>query len=419
MSDAINDIVGALKNPYGTPSTGEWNLNRAVYVNKKRPDGIVLFYETKKDEPRGVVTAMDQANDTGSRKLAIYKYPYRDGQRISDLGRDGETYTFNLKFVGQNYQQKFQDFLDVVVNSNEIGRFTHPIRGVLNVRLKDWDFIHRHDEFNAVTIKAIFLEDNTDSLQAQFNDIAKATADSAIRNAMQTLLSNYRSIQTAIFEIGAQLLVGPNILAGIEQRLNTILGQSSSLLGGLAASFSTDAALQLLASQAAASNAGSIAALNSGTVVSGGTVSKVETLPPVFQVGYDEETQASINAQADSFISQNQITPQQAVFTANQTRQQISAAIKELEDTFGNDAYDMVLQYQAIAISMQTSVEASIAQVTTEVKKYVLPYSMSLRSICFLNSLDPDRQNELEKLNPYLPSINWIPAGYTVTVPAA
>jgi len=73
--EAINEIAGALKNPYGTPSVGEWNLNRAVYVNKKRPDGIVLFYETKKDEPRGVITAMDQANDTGSRKLAVYKYP--------------------------------------------------------------------------------------------------------------------------------------------------------------------------------------------------------------------------------------------------------------------------------------------------------------------------------------------------------
>jgi hypothetical protein len=186
-------------------------------------------------------------------------------------------------------------------------------------------------------------------------------------------------------------------------------------LGQLAATFSSNTQLQNVAAQSA-NIAGGAPSLNSGTTVQG---TSLATLPAVYQVGFDPATQAAINAQIANFVAANTITPQQAVFNANQSRTAILAAINEIITNFGNYGYDLMLQYRGIAVSIQQATEAAIASSQNLVTVYVTPTNMSLRQIAFANGLSPDSQNAIETLNPYLGSVNYVPANTTLIVPAA
>lgn len=414
--------IAAFSNPFGAPSNGEWNLSHGIYTTKVSQKSIVFFYETPKGEPPTQKTAVDQISDSGGRRLAIYEYPYRDGQRVADLGRKGETFTFNIKFHGQNYLTKFQEFLSIVVDSNEPGILTHPVRsgnsnGSIPVKFRDWDFLHRYDEFNAVTIKATFIEDNTDAL-ANAN-LPAASQDSALRSALQALTDTQSFIASTISTVGADLLLPAAITAGMKTRLASISSQISGLLGSLAATYSTDAQIQALVAQAG-SVTGGINKLTAGTVLeqtSGG--SQAAQLPPVYQVGFDSATQTQITAQITSYVNANQISPQQAVYLANSARSSISAAIAEVETNFGNGGYDIEIAYRSLSVTIQQAVESSLSSAQSLVTLYTTPVDMSLRQIAFLNGLTPDDQNALEALNPYLASVNLVPEGTQVTVPVA
>jgi hypothetical protein len=405
-------------NPLGAPSQGLWNLSRGVYTDNVTQNSVVFFYEQKtSDSPKTQSTAIDQISDSGGRRLAVYEYPYKDGQAVDDLGRKGETLTFNIKFYGLNYQTKFQQFINVVVNSKNQGTIIHPVRGAITVRFREYEFMHRNEEWNAVTIKAIFVEDNSNSLQT--NQQNSATPDSAIRSSLQTLSNLQSQISSAISSVTAALSKPGSIQSSLQSTLITLTAQGSRLIAQLGASFSTDTSLNLILSQASNLPGGS-PALNSGTVatqVSGSTV--LSQLPPVFQVGFDPATQALITSNLNSFINANQVNAQQAIFAANQMRAGISQAIADINSNLGNSGYSIVINYRTLANSIQQAVESAISSAQKNVIIYTVPYTMSLRMVAKLNNLSPDNQNDIVNLNPYLSSINLVKSGTQLTVPVS
>jgi hypothetical protein len=417
---AINDVLFGKKdklNVFGAPSQGEWNLSKGVYTTKKTGRAVTFFYENSKGEDPLQKTAIDQISDKGGRRLAKYEYPYSNGQGLADLGRKAESMTFNIKFHGLNYQQKFKEFLDVVTNNNEQGTLLHPIRGPLTVRFEEYEFVHRYDEWNSITIKAVFQEDNTDQILS--TNLPLTSQDSALRSAVQNLSDSDFSITDSIKSLITTLNIPSAIQSNLLLQKQQINGQVSGLLGQLAASFSSNSQILKLLSQSVGLSGGSTG-LSSGTaLVQGSAVGVQVSLPPVFQVGFDPATQASINSQLSNYVSANQITPQQAVFAANQARLNITVMIAAIESKFGNFGYSIVVQYRGLANSMQAAVEASIAATQNRVKIYTVPRAMSLRMVAQENGLPPSRQNDIEALNPYLGSVNYVPANTILTVPAA
>ena len=111
ITDTFSDI-SAFSNPYGVPAKAQWNLNAGEYTNSYNIK-TTIFFETTRGEDPNQKTALEQTSDNAGRRLAIYEYPYIDGQRVDDLGRKGETFTFNLKFFGTNYQNKLQEFIKI------------------------------------------------------------------------------------------------------------------------------------------------------------------------------------------------------------------------------------------------------------------------------------------------------------------
>lgn len=410
MSNILAD-VSAFSNPFGAQAQSEWNLSKGVFTTEK---GSVVFYYIKDPSPTQR-TAIDQMSESGGRRLAIYEYPYRDGQRVTDLGRKGEIFTFNIKFFGTNYELLLNAFIDQVVNANLRGTLTHPIRGSVQARFRDYEFVHVYNEWNAVTIKATFVEDNTDELD--LISVPASSPDSVLRNALQFLTDSQSKISTLVTEVSALLLLPNAIKSAMLNRLDSLTGQISRLMGQLVSTFSTDAQLKALSTKAA-SVAGGVPALYTGTASTQGAGSgSVAQLPVTLQVGFSPTTQAAIVSQISNFVNANQITTQQALFNANQLRAAITLAIAEVLGYLGNDGYETVVQYRALANSVQLAVESAISTAQSKIKIYVVPESMSLRLIAKNNGLDPDRQNDIEALNPYLTSVNFIPAGSRISVP--
>jgi prophage DNA circulation protein len=405
--------ISAFSNPFGTPSAGEWNLSKGEYINSTG-DSLVFFVESRKGENKQAMTGLEQIADSGGRRLAIYEYPYKDGQKIDDLGRKGESHTFNMKFHGTDYQRILRNFEQIILNDNGVGNLTHPVlsatRGALAVRLSSYELVHRYDEWNAVTIKATFVEDNSGAINAA--DLDFPPIDSALMQALQILVTAQAFIEEKLFEVGALINLPGAIVNSMKQRLDSLTGSFSRLIGQVSATFSPSSNTTKISSQAKVQNK-NVNVLNSGTTTDG------TILPPVFQSGFNPQTQAAVDAQKANFINANQVTPQQAVFVANQVRQSISDAIKDIEVTMGNLGYDMTISYRDMAIAVQQMVEVAISASRASVKIYIVPSTMSLRTIAKNNGLTPDRQNDIESLNPYLPSVNFVAAGSRVLVPAA
>lgn len=407
----VLEDISAFSNPFGAPSKGEWNLSKGIFTNSLGQQ-IILFFEERKGEDRQQMTAMDNVDDTGGRRLAIYEYPYIDGQQVKDMGRKGETHNFSLKFFGPNYQFLLQEFFRVCVNDSGSGILLHPTlsssRGAMSVKLRDYAIVHRHDEWNAVNLKVVFIEDSTGQIRTR--NLAPVSTDSILRSALQTLSSVQSFVEGVLFDVGALLLLPGSIIASFEQRLESITGAYSRLIGQISATFSPTSNTLKISSEAGSLNT-SPTNLNSGTTTSG------NTLPPVFQAGFDPTTQAYIDSQRENFINSNQITPQQAIFQANQVRQSITTAIAEIETIYGNDGYSMILEYRRMANSIQEMVEVAISSSRSKLKVYTTPKDMSLRAIAKENGLSPDRQNDIEALNPYLPSVNFVLSGSKILVP--
>jgi hypothetical protein len=413
IGSAVGDLLGFATNPFGLPSAGVWNLSQAAF----KTDGgrEVIFWAEKDANPKSK-TGLEQVTDSGGRRKVKYEYPYRDGQRVADLGRKGERFSLNVTFYGTDYQVALKDFLEIVVNSKESGTLTHPVRGDIRCGAFDWEFIHRHDQWNAVTIRVQFEEDNTDTLQGL--NLKAGSPDSPLRSALGALLSAQKLIGAVISSVSAALLIPGAIKASMQARLDSIVGGATSLLAQLGITFGADAQTQSLLSQAA--KVGGIGNLFSATESISTAAGTVESkVPPTFQVGFTASDQASINSESAAFAAANQITPQQAVFSANEIRKEITAALAEANEYFGNDGYEMVIQYRNITNQIQEAVESAISQATPNVTLYTVPRPMSLRMVAFMNGLDKDRQNDLESLNPYLESVNLISAGVQVMVPAA
>jgi prophage DNA circulation protein len=373
---------------------------------------IIFFYE-KRDPSPTQHTAVDTISDAGGRRLAVYEYPYRDGSGIADLGRKPEKYTFNIKFHGLNYQETFEEFIDVVVNYSGQLALLHPVRSSdpkqsLVVRFQDYEFLHRHDEWNAVTIRATFMEDQTDQILS--TNAPAASPNSQLRKTLQNLVNYQAAISADISAASALLLLPGAIVAAAQARLNSIVGQVSRLMGQLGATFASSQTIQQVAQQGSLL-AGGVAELNAGATVSG-------TLPAVFQVGYDPTTQAQIQSQLANYVSANQVTPQQATYSANQARAAISAAIVDLTATLGNQGFSSIVQYRSMANDIQATVEACLTSVQSLIKMYTLQSDMSLRGVAFANGLSPDEQNAILALNPEITSVNFIPKGTVLVVPA-
>jgi hypothetical protein len=403
--------IGGFSNPYGSPSQDEWAINSAKFTLLDGSGTSILFFAAKASEdPFGNKSALESVSDSGGRRIAIYEYPYRDGQATEDLGRKGERYSFVLTFFGPRYRERYVEFYQKVITQRSLGILTHPSIGDKPARLMDYEFVHRYDQFNAVSLRCSFVEDNTATTGDNQPTLDKVGAiDSLLRGALSTMTKVNRVVQNNIFAFEAILLLPGATVNAMRLRLSSIMDGHASLLGAMASTFSSNGSIIALAS-----SSGGINNANSGTSASTGNV-----LPPVFEVGLPPSEAETVAANQAAFQNANQVTSTQLVYNANVERSKVAEAIAYHESNMGSDSADAVIAYRELVVSFQKAVESCIKSASLQTVQYLVPYEMTLAEAAFLNKLSPDRMVDIERLNPQIESANSIAAGSVIAVPSA
>lgn len=110
---------------------------------------------------RGVPIQIANENLQYQRALAEHGVPFRDGDRVVDLGRGARRFQMSVVVFGANYEIELQNILRAIDTIGP-GELIHPIYGSVNVVSQNLGVDHEADWPDAAKINLLFVEDTPD-----------------------------------------------------------------------------------------------------------------------------------------------------------------------------------------------------------------------------------------------------------------
>nr|DAE96192.1 MAG TPA: DNA circulation protein [Caudoviricetes sp.] len=106
---------------------------------------------------RGVLFACTATNENGSKSLAIKQAPYSNKAAVEDMGNDPVKISIDAIFTGENYKIEM-DALWAALVATGSGELIHPVHGVMNVNVVNYNISHIADEVDACKISIEFIQ---------------------------------------------------------------------------------------------------------------------------------------------------------------------------------------------------------------------------------------------------------------------
>jgi prophage DNA circulation protein len=110
---------------------------------------------------RGVPLQVVKENLQAQRALAEHGTPFKDGDKVRDLGRGARRFPMQVIVFGVNYEIELQNIL-LALDTMGPGELIHPIYGSVSVVTHTWDVEHSADNPDSAQISLLFLEDTPD-----------------------------------------------------------------------------------------------------------------------------------------------------------------------------------------------------------------------------------------------------------------
>lgn len=373
----------------------EWVIQESSFAGIK-------FHIFKEAGPYNAGLASVQ--DSGGRRLAIFEFPFVDGQTTDDMGRKGYTFSFDCIIHGANYLEGFKALKERIDNDPTPGDLIHPVIGLVRAKPQSWTFLHEDKSRQAVIIKLEFIEHNFDVGEITVNP-DQSSNTGVFKNALAAALQFVSKIGSVIDKVNAVQNIVTSFANTLRRDLEEVQLTLRGTLVSINASFNTDGSTDLPGALPI-NNGGSTTSDPTGDTGSASTVSVVASPNDPFESMRGTTTDVAV------------LTPQQAVDAVNAYRDQVSAMIKSIEDAGAElEFYDDILTLQASAIALQAACESGISSSRPRVIQYVTPRVMSVREVAFANGLDPERGGEIDQLNPSLDSLNQIDKGTMLLIP--
>lgn len=380
VSGALNQLAGLNK--------GEWVIEEAAYGHP--PGNLVVFhvFHSTQNYSAGV----SQVQDSVSRRVVPFEYPYVDGQTTLDLGRSGESIDFDVVMHGDGY---YAGYLALIQEFNNPlpGTLIHPVRGRMTVKFKEATVLHKSEAAKAVTLRLRFVEHNF--------EISFQSAPPTTKSVLADAVNFISLINGAITAVQSNLITANQVQQAIAAAIQGYHDDYTQTLVAINTTFNAGSSSDIPGLLPVNSSAGS--AFPSGAAPNDPFASL---------------TPAEIQAQQAVPLS-----AAQAVDKVANNRVLATAAISLMEAANGGlgalDFYDQILTIKQSAISIQKALELALSSSNAAIKQYTTPLVMGLREVCFANGIAVDRAYELEVLNPNLLSTNLIPPGTVLQVPTS
>ncbi len=439
---ATGSSVASIAQLFGK-SPGEWDIEEASYNG-------VAFHVFKTKTVYGA--ALPSIKDSGGRRLAKFQFPYRDGQTTDDLGRAPETFQIEAVFFGESYTTGLR-LLFIQLQQAKPGTLVHPVRGVVQCKMQDYELTHSHEQRRAVAVRITFVEHNF-----TLASYGKLVPTKNFKSLLADVLAVFNAFQTAVNKIRA----ATNLINSVKNQLELLYEEYQAAFLDTAVSINTvfNQGESLDIPALAPVNQGGLFA-DDGTLISSRFPSAVNPADPYRFIPVTTiqaaiaANQALYATQANENLGQLEGTtdPQQtaaavglqslaSVSTAlaaivvsnkvNSTRILAENLILSLSavtfeypnlETLGTDSdgaleyYNEILDAKRSAILLQNAYELGTAQAKIGVRRLTTKRIQSIRELAFAAGIDPERSLEIDLLNPELESTNYIPVGTEVFIP--
>lgn len=382
--------IGATSALFGGRDPAEWDIVEASYNNV-----VFHVFETKQMWEG----ALPRVTDQGGRRKVKYQYPYRDGQTTDDLGRKPGSFDMEIVIHGNRYMLGFQALLREFDKPTP-GKLIHPVRGEIMCAVEDFIVTHESASRKTVQMRVTFIEHNF-----TIGNI-RQLRDSTVKGALAAALNIFKIIDDAIVKIEAATL----LVRAVKNTLNQLLGTYKS------------------------TNAGTLTQMNATFNAKGGSAD-IPSLLPTNQGGtrngdgsVTTDNFVVVRSPSDPFNSVPVDTLSEDVLLAtavNNLTKQVVARRAELAQILNTiyanggalELYDTIIELRTTAVLLQEVLERGAASSNARVIDYTVPRLMSLREAAFLNGIPANRVQELDLLNPFLLSTNFIDAGVVLKVP--
>ncbi|MEN2427264.1 DNA circularization N-terminal domain-containing protein [Chromobacterium vaccinii] len=184
---------------------------------------------------RGVKFDCVKTQDSAQRATASHEYPYLDGADVEDLGRRARRVQISAVFVGNDYENRLQAFLQELDKPGP-GELIHPVFGsIKHAQLLDYDVVHEADSRDYCQVGLVFVEATPGNpFFVQQLPAQKAQAISQFTAAAQN-----QGIEAFALALGAINSANANLarLNGLRNMLTgtlgAIKGQVRGMVGGM------------------------------------------------------------------------------------------------------------------------------------------------------------------------------------------
>lgn len=382
-TDILSDFLGGGK---------DWDIAEGSF------NGVKFHIFKDSSDFQGAVHSVV---DSGGRRKVKYKFPYKDGQAMDDLGQTPETFELDILIFGPKYLSALNSLMKEL-NQPKHGVLVHPIRGDVQCAMESYQVTHSSDSRKAAALKLTMSEHTF-----EINEL-KDLSSFSLKDALAKALEIFKIVERVLNRINGAALFVASLRAKIARLLNQYQSDAAKNLGNINVTFNRGSARDIPAL---------LPVNRGGTLNPDGTASQ-NTFPlagvlsdPFLNVPLDDLDATAITALATS----------QVIKDTNKLRGDLDAIIEEMKAGADGEGalefYEEILELKEAAILMQDALEKGIASSQARIINYVTPRVMTLREVAFANGVDVDRVGELDILNPDLLSTNFIASGTALKVP--
>lgn len=412
---------------FGRPPE-QWDITEGSF------EGIKFHVLLGKDSRTTWDGALGRVSDRGGRRKVKLMFPYRDGITTDDLGRMGESFELDIILFGNDYKNGVQKLMNELQKPTP-GNLIHPVRGSIRCTMETYEMIHAHDATKAVNIRLVMIEHAFTLSEIQTLSNLKIDSISA---GISKCLQSFAAIASAIAAVQASINLTTSIKTLLTGALTTYRGFYADALAGInrllnpngQKDFPVLVPVTEGGARASARSSSSVAGTNS-TIISNTYRTAISPDDP-----YAKVPTSLLTGQTQSAIAAQGLTRQ-----VNSARAQLEMVLRELsesgsgenglkvsadgkailagEDKSGSlDFYDTIVDLKQTSIDLQKALEIGLASSRTRIIEYTTPRIMSIREVAFANGVSVNTVNDIDLLNPSLLSVNYIPEGVTLLVPA-
>lgn len=411
-------------------SVEEWDITEASF------NGVRFHVFEQKDAATSWNGAVGKVTDKGGRRKVKLLFPYRDGMTTDDLGRAPESFDIDVVLFGPDYKKGMQKLFEQLQQPTA-GTLIHPVRGSVQCVMESFEITHGPEQSNAAAIHLSMIEHNFTI--GDFSQL-RSKKTSSLSNAISKALAAFTKIENAINQINAQALLAQSIKTLIQGQIEEYRNGYSNSLSSINRVFNpsgfADIGVLLPVNEGGLRTSGTNALSTTGTtsnteLISDTFVTSKSPSDPFAKVPINllsNETQKAIAAidvekQVNSTRSQLQIvlrTMSEAGLVGTNpvsVSESGDPVLSGIDNTGSLDFYEQIVDLKQTALDLQTALETGISSSRVRILTYVVPRLMSIREVAFANGIDVEQVNEIDLLNPELPSVNYIAKDTEILVP--